>query len=147
MQDAYRRAETFEVSKSPYGLPSYPYVWHVAREHNSLRLEMGKTEKTLVGDSRRIVAMFTFQVNGPPAGVGVLAHVAVWLIPEDGEPDADGWTARHSANTNYHLSAISCFKGALLNVPGVAYAILVPENPPPPPKDEELPPPPPPPSN
>lgn len=140
MNDALRRAERFDIDKAPFGFPSYPYVWKSNKD--SIRLEMGLTDGL---ERRRVIAMFMFQVNGPPTGVGVLVHVAVWLAADPGaDPQAQGWTAVHSRNTNWHMAAINHFKGALLNVPGGAYVVSVPgELPPPlspPPDDEPMPP-------
>lgn len=133
MNDAIRRATTFDLSKSPYGAPAYPYVWNYNKEHSSIRLEMGLTDSE--SDRKRVISMFMFQVNGPPTGVGVLVHVAVWLADPSKEPSGPDWSAIHSRNTNWHMAAINHFKGALLNVPGGAYAVSVPEELPSPPTD------------
>src|SRR3972149_2550519 len=91
MNDAIRRAVLFDTSKVPYEVPSYPYVWRYNKDTDSIRLEMGQE-----ADNRRISAMFTFQVNGPPMGVGVLVHVSVWFIDPTLDAGMPGWSAVHS---------------------------------------------------
>lgn len=129
MNDAIRRAELFDISKSPYGVSTYPWVWNYNKD-KSIRLEMGLTDGA---NPRRVIAMFMFQVNGPPTGIGVLVHIAVWLADPRRDPPGPDWSAIHSPNTNWHLTAINHFKGELLKVRGTGYVVFVPEEVPPPP--------------
>ena len=138
MKSAFRMAEKFKVENNPYGTPAYPYVWRVHPARTDIRLEMGRTEKTTLADSRRIIAVFSFQPLGVGEGVGVRVHISVWLV-SDG--NMDDWSARHSVNTNYHMAALGHFKTALLQAPGMAFVVAVPEEVPLP-KDEERPQPP-----
>ncbi len=135
MDEALRRAETKAIDKSPYGTLTYPYVWFADRKRKTVRLEMGSTDEET---QRRVVAMFQMEPRLPPAGVGVLVHVVVWLMPPD-VPNTD-WTARYSMNTSYHLEALKHFRGSLLLVPNTDYVVAVPL--PPSPSDEPVPPPP-----
>ena len=122
MNDALRRAEMHTVGRSPYEIPSYPYVWFADRGRRTIRLEMGLTEEAV---PKRIVAMFHMEPRAPPAGVGVLVHIVVWFMPTEGsDPELQ---PHYSANTNYHLTAMKHFKGSLLLV-RTDYAVAVPSD-------------------
>ncbi len=125
--DAFHCAEQYTKSKAPYGIPTYPYVWEVSREHDTINLEMGRDDQ-----GRRKVAQFKFDVDVKP---GVNVHVVVWFIL-DSEPDQEGWTARFSADERLHAAAVVQFRGILLKAPGT-FSLEVPTVDPPPVDEEE----------
>ena len=131
MNDAIRRAVEFDLDKSPIGFPMLPYVWRYNKDSKSIRLEMGTADL----EDRRVIAMFSFTMNPPPSGLGVIVHVSVWVTTPNADPRASDWAAVHSRNMNCHEMAIKFFKGELLRLQTDAYVIFVPEELPPPPAE------------
>ena len=140
LNQAYKVAEVFSVKNSPYGVPTYPYVFVPRPTNDTIHMEMGKD-----AEGKRIVALFT--IKKVPDRPGALVHVAVFLMDEKlaaqqgVEPE---FCATPTSDVHYHAEALKHFRGQLLRLDlGVSNGYLVPvPNLPPPPEDQELPPPP-----
>ena len=130
MNDAIRRAVEFDLDKSPIGFPMLPYVWRYNKDSKSIRLEMGTTT-TFDLEDRRVIAMFSFTMNPPPSGLGVIVHVSVWLATLNADPRSPDWAAVHSRDMNWHEMAVKFFRGELQRLQTDAYVIFVPEELPP----------------
>ncbi len=109
----------FDSDKSPYPVPTHPFLWKAFPEHKMIRLEMDPDL-----DGNRRIAQFEF--DSQPNVPGFTVHVAVWLmkasIPEVGD------MATPLYDTRLHNRAHMYFNLTLLNAPGT-YSVIDPEEP------------------
>jgi len=123
--DVFRKAEKLSPSKSPYGIPVYPYVWEVLSPElggPDLSMDMGTDDH---GHPVRANFFFdrtrraTFQ---PMTAVRV--HVEVALFLGDGEE-------QHSMDGRMHYEAAKHVRGGLLGLSVSPYLPAVREENPP----------------
>lgn len=128
MKAAFRKAEEYDVGKSPYGFPVYPYLWRSFPDRMAIRLEMGYR------GANRLVADFGFEFQNDRGGICV--HVTVWVVKPTVDPSIAGFASLPSKDTRQHVLAAGHLKGTLFGQQ-TRYTVETPE------LDEFIPPPPP----